>query len=135
MSNLVCIVYIVKNCFNNSYTSPNILQIDFSLVFNVPETRFKSSGVNQNASAGNENDDFKIFRLVRIPAFKYKLGIDSSIKIFRVDAEGDGLRAGMTTLGLILTNSSSVKEWNRIEHHRVSTHDTSCSLCVIDCII
>ena len=82
-----------------------------------------------------ENDDFKIFRLVRIPAFKYKLGIDSSIKIFRVDAEGDGLRAGMTTLGLILTNSSSVKEWNRIEHHRVSTHDTSCSLCVIDCII
>ena len=38
-----------------------------------------------------------------------------------MDAEGDGFRAGMTTLGLILTNSSSIKEWNRIEHHRVST--------------
>ena len=30
---------------------------------------------------------------------KYKLGIDSSIKIFRVDAERDKIRAAMTSLG------------------------------------
>lgn len=63
---------------------------------------------------------FYRYLIVRIPLLKYKLGIDSSIKIFRVDAEGGSTRAAMTTLGLILTNSSSVKEWNRIEHHRVS---------------
>ena len=36
-----------------------------------------------------------------------------------MDAERGKIRAGMTSLGLILTNSSSIKEWNRIEHHRV----------------
>jgi len=36
-----------------------------------------------------------------------------------MDAERGRKRAGMTSLGLILTNSSSIKEWNQIEHHRV----------------
>ena len=61
-----------------------------------------------------------IFNRTILLDFWYSLGIDSSVKIFRVDAAQDhGIRAGMTKLGLVLTNSSSIQEWNRIEHHRV----------------